>query len=735
MQIPEPNQKGLKVKQYENKPLVVKLCIVLAIISCLLYANTLLNGYVFDDGLVLSENSYVKQGIKAIPELFSTPHMRGRIIAPNDLYRPLSLIMFAIEYEIFGLNPMLGHLFNILVFAGCAVLLFIFFDKLFDKKKTIIAFIASLLFAIHPIHTEVVANIKSRDELLCFFFAFLSLILFMNCMKKGKTILLLLGSFTLFLSYLSKETVVTFLGIIPFIFFFYYNGNKRHAIYITAATVTITIVFIVIRTLVLNKYNANQPAPIEFMDNALSKAPSIASRFATEILILGKYLKLMFVPYPLLCNYSFNSIPFANFSSIGFWCSLIIYGFLVYIAVSRWIKNKKDPWSFGITFYLATIFLFSNIPFLMGAELAERFAFFPSAGFCIIVALAMEKWVIRADVIDIKVFKNVKVLAVLTPVVLVFSSLTIARNTDWKSNYSLFKRDMEKSPNDSRLYLYTAAAILNNVYPEEPDSARRSILEEDCLVYLRKALAVYPAYSAVYEEIGEIYEHKHLYDSANKYVLKALETGPADPVKYNNAGNRYFSQGRYPMAINIFRKSILMAPGVKYPYFTLSHAFVQLKEYDSAILYFRRALVLDPVYTEAHQGIALAFYNKLYFDSAENHYKQAISLSQNDPKALNDLGILYFNIKKYQLAIEQFKLITAMYPNDIDAYSMIGIAYYNIEKYDSAIIAFNKELTIDPNATRNLPNIANAYKHLGDMEMAIKYEAITRQFFPDFRLE
>ena len=169
--------KPIKTRDWFSVPY---LCMALAAIAFLLYCNTLGHGFILDDVMVLKDNVLVKQGIKAIPELLSTPHMRGYLIIPNDLYRPLSLVMFAIEYQFFGLNPTVGHFFNILTFMGYVVMLFLFMNKFFDGKKTAIAFIAALIFAVHPIHTEVVANIKSRDELLCYFFAFWALNLFME---------------------------------------------------------------------------------------------------------------------------------------------------------------------------------------------------------------------------------------------------------------------------------------------------------------------------------------------------------------------------------------------------------------------------------------------------------------------------------------------------------------------------------------------------------------------------
>ena len=116
------DKKQQPLKQPEDQTPIVRrklslftqLCILLSVVCCLLYANTLFNNYAFDDPVVIEKNKFVTEGISAIPKLLATPHLRGFYVIPNDLYRPLSLVMFAIEYQFFGLNPMTGHLFNIL---------------------------------------------------------------------------------------------------------------------------------------------------------------------------------------------------------------------------------------------------------------------------------------------------------------------------------------------------------------------------------------------------------------------------------------------------------------------------------------------------------------------------------------------------------------------------------------------------------------------------------------------
>ena len=129
---PSPQPAALTTTKF---PLTRTLAILLGVISLFVYANTLKNGYALDDYNVLVNNTYITKGVSAIPQILSTPYRWGNVTSSNDLYRPLSLVMFATEYQFFGKNPMPNHLVNILLFAGCVILLFFFLDNLFERKK------------------------------------------------------------------------------------------------------------------------------------------------------------------------------------------------------------------------------------------------------------------------------------------------------------------------------------------------------------------------------------------------------------------------------------------------------------------------------------------------------------------------------------------------------------------------------------------------------------------------
>jgi len=156
---------------------------LLVLLTFLFYGNTLFNDYALDDAIVITENKFTKQGIQGIDDLLFNESFTGFFGVKKDLvaggrYRPLSMISFAIEYEIWGLNPTISHLLNVILYAITAIILFVIINILYKEKSSFFdsaALLISILFLAHPIHTEVVANIKGRDEIMSLLFSLLTL--------------------------------------------------------------------------------------------------------------------------------------------------------------------------------------------------------------------------------------------------------------------------------------------------------------------------------------------------------------------------------------------------------------------------------------------------------------------------------------------------------------------------------------------------------------------------------
>ena len=606
-----------------NAPVSMKLAFLLGLISFIVYANALNNSFTMDDTVMIVKNTIVTKGVRAIPELFSTPHQRGYWAIPNDEYRPLSLVLFCIEYQFFANAPMPYHFINICLFAACVVLLFYFLDKFFDAKKTAVAFITALLFALHPIHTEVVANVKSGDELLCFFFAFLSLNIFINYIKDGRLTQLAVGVLCLFLSFLSKETSFTFLIIIPLIFFIFKKEDQKRNIKISVCILVAAVIFLVIRYSILNHHNANNVAKIDITENMLvNKSLSLESRIATTILILGLYVKLLFVPYPLICDYSYDSLPYTHFNNPLVLATMAFYICVLFLIFRRLTKDRRDPYAFGMLFFLITISIISNIPFLIKSTMAERFMFFPSAGFCLIVALLIEKWARN----DQKIIKLTKVLSLLIPLSIIYIVIITERNKDWRDNYTLYKTDIEKVPDNSRLNYLLGYELLNMAKQEENKETKMSVLDE-AISFTRRSLAIHPDYYFAEIDNGEAYFLKGQYDSAEIYYLAAIRLFPNLMIPRTYLSGIYLTWKQYQKDIELCKESIILSPDYVAAFADIAESYLQLGKYDSAVQYLNQGITINPKFYAFY-----AVYSDLYTktgnrDSAKKYEIIAQNLS------------------------------------------------------------------------------------------------------------
>ncbi len=190
------------------------IALVLGFFAFLLYANTIPNSYALDDELVTRNHPLTSKGIKAIPEIFSSYYYDNKVGNYYE-YRPVVLASFAIEHTIFGDNPNVGHAINALLYGlACMVLLFVL-RSLKPDVGWLFPALATLLFAAHPIHTEVVASIKNRDEIFSFLFGISALFWALRYARQGTIKEFMLFMLLIILSVLSKRSVLSYAVIIP----------------------------------------------------------------------------------------------------------------------------------------------------------------------------------------------------------------------------------------------------------------------------------------------------------------------------------------------------------------------------------------------------------------------------------------------------------------------------------------------------------------------------------------
>ena len=334
---------------------------LLSFAAFLLFSPTIQYGFVLDDLAVIENNRFVQEGFNGIPDLFSTFYWKGFWDANAGLYRPLSMVMFAIEWAFSPNNPGIHHFVNVFLYALTIGVLFKLLLKVLSSYSVWVSFSITLIFMVHPSHTEVVANIKSRDEILCFFFFLLT---FLNLLKARsgklidtvKTILLFLACL------LSKEAGIMYLPILGLYFWMVKKESIGLVFKKMHPLVVITGAWLILHQLVINS-DPTPPIQYTYHDNSLVACEN-GSRYATGIGILGRYLLEVIAPFNLSYDYSYNQLPCLSFTSFPVIGTLLVLILATLIVVKT--RKSKPEIAFGILFFFISIALVTNIFSLIG---------------------------------------------------------------------------------------------------------------------------------------------------------------------------------------------------------------------------------------------------------------------------------------------------------------------------------------------------------------------------------
>jgi tetratricopeptide (TPR) repeat protein len=385
------------------------------------YANTLSNQFAMDDELYILRNAQVTA--PSLHTLFS-PNPVSRV------FRPVAFGTLALNWALGGTNPLGYHLFNLILHAGATWLLCILLQELLGltpEAKTA-SFAAALLFAVHPIHTEAVAWVVGRAELLAAGFLFAGWILHLRDRPVAS-----LACFAL--AMLSKESAVAFFPLV--VLGDFVTGRWKPALrYVLAGSLLLLYLGF------LWKVQGGRfgPAEIPAFDNPLAALP-VGWRILNALRVAWKYVALQIYPAVLSCDYSFNQIPvYRDLSQT--WLAAVA----AFAAAGAWIWavwKRKPGWALAGGIYLAGFAATANLLVPTGTILGERLAYLPSAGFCLLLALVWN-WIRKK--------KELTAWELLAAIVLVLSVRTAIRNRDWKDNIALYSSAVRAVPNDAKMH-------------------------------------------------------------------------------------------------------------------------------------------------------------------------------------------------------------------------------------------------------------------------------------------
>lgn len=698
--------------------------ILLTVLGFILYGNTLKHDYALDDAIAIRDNVFTQQGIQGVDDIFKYDSFVGfwlnsykgktaeqiqeeKKLVAGGRYRPLSFAMFAIEKEIFGEGPAKHHFFNLLYYILTAFVLYLFLKKLFPENKKYpwlsIPIIATLLFMAHPVHTEVVANIKGRDEIMSFLGALLAGYAYLQYLNNPKNKFLILTFIAMFAGLLSKENAITWLAVIPVAGLFFKEKSLRKHVKPFLSLLFASAVFLLIRQSVLGwGSSGTDQIARELMNNPFLMVEG-NERIGTIMLTLLVYLRLLVFPHPLTYDYYPFHIEYMSLNEGLPLLSLLIHISMFVImlwALLAFIKKQVKPWlkmaGLITIMYLAPLSVVSNIFFPVGSFMNERFIYFSSLAFVLLIAVIMD-YVANREREDRPVLKNV-VSIVLVVVMGLYSVKTIARNQVWENDFTLFTTDVETSVNSAKSNTSAGGKLIEKAKSIK-DTEKSDEMLDQAIIYLNRALEIHPAYVDAMLLLGNAHYQKDL------DVVKAVDWY-AEILK------------RRPYHTHAIQNTKLILPQVVG--FLAENKSPNTP--DEVIDVCEELHAIKPEIPEVYrvEGLMYARY-KNQFEKAIPLYEKALELKPDYVDVWKDLGVIYGQSKDYEEALRCFEKVHELKPNDMQALLNLGITYQNAGEIQKSIPYFKQVLEEQPENMQALYFLGNAYKSLGDIKKANQY--------------
>jgi len=761
--------------------------VFIILLSLILYGNTLFHDYALDDALVITENEYTLSGFKGIDDLFTEEFFNGffdqkdKKLVAGGRYRPLSMVTFAIEWQLImgtpfdGINSLLlekrmnqnanpnyilpsqkllkelsatihikndqlrrqnqkvildntdalnsqekkmitsnlermhnrrqvvlfvSHFINVLLYALTGVLLFYILSLMLPQyisKKWFLSlpFIASILFVLHPIHTEVVANIKGRDEILSLLGALLAVLFSWKYLRKHNMYYLVFSFLAFLAGLFSKEVAVTFLAIIPLSIYFFSTKKVELKNYFLVLIPLgfATIIYFYIRYTVVGAMQFDSGN--ELMNNSFLGL-SFSEKFATIFYTLLIYIKLLFFPHPLTYDYYPYHIPVMSWTDLWPVVSLIIYLALgIYALITL---KKKSLISYGILFYIIALSPMSNILFPIGVFMNERFVYAASIGFVLILGFLitqkLPQWV-----------RNHHIIAgVLVIIFSLYGIKTISRNSVWKDDFTLFTTDVKTSVNSAKSNTSAGGKLIEEAL-KPANKAKRDTMLKQAIHYLKRAIQIHPTYNDALLLMGNAqWEFYHQLDSAFKYYRRILERNPSYSRVYNNIFNSEINQVfddpiRVDKNLQLLHQMEKYNPRNYHVNYYLGRLYGRYKNnIQKSLNYLEKAAEINPTKVEVYKDLGVAYGMAGNYTQSAQALTKAVQLDENDPVLRINLVMSYLNMKEYEKAKQMMDKAFELdfEPSDAAALINLGYLYQNFGEKEKAETCFTKAQQLNP---------------------------------------
>ncbi|NXV18842.1 TMTC3 protein, partial [Cepphus grylle] len=715
------------------------------------YWNSLFCGFVFDDVSAILDNKdlHPSTPLKNLfqNDFWGTPMSEER---SHKSYRPLTVLTFRLNYLFSELNAVSYHFLN-LVFHVVVCVVFLKVCKLFlDNRSSVVA---SLLFAVHPIHTEAVTGVVGRAELLSSIFFLAAFLSYTKSKGPDNTIVWTPIAVTVFLvavATLCKEQGITVVGICCVYEVFIAQGYTLPVLLDTAVQILrgkgsipfsmlqtllklivlmfSTLLLVVVRVQVIQ---SQLPVFTRF-DNPAAVSPSPARQLTFNYL-LPVNAWLLLNPSELCCDWTMGTIPLVeslldvrNVATLTFFCFL---GSLIVFSL-RYPGDSSKTVLMALCLIVLPFIPASNLFFPVGFVVAERVLYVPSMGFCILVAHGWKK------LSNISVLRKIS-WACLAAVLFTHALKTLHRNWDWESEYTLFMSALKVNKNNAKLWNNVGHALENEKNFER------------ALQFFIQATQVQPDDIGAHMNVGRTYKNLNKTKEAEEsYMIAkslmpqiipgkkyAARVAPNHLNVYINLANLIrANESRLEEADQLYRQAISMRPDFKQAYISRGELLLKMNKPLKAKEAYLRALELDRTNADLWYNLAIVYIELKDPAEALKNFNRALELNPTHKLALFNSALLMQESGDARLRPEAKQRLLHYVkeePQDANGYFNLGMLAMDDKKDTEAEAWMKKAIKLQPNFRSALFNLALLYSQTGKELMALPVLEDLLRYYPD----
>jgi hypothetical protein len=628
---------------------------LVGVVALLLYFQTRTFEYVLDDMVVIAGNRWVQQGLEGVKWLLTTTYWDGYFDGYATYYRPLSMITFAIEFEYFEFDPAISHLVNTGLYALTGVAVYGLVRRLTAKPDgsapgQLVPLMAALLFVVSPLHVEVAANIKSRDEIMALLFNVIALSMALKWVRPSDASgwrkhapAVGLGGFFL-LALFTKESAITLVVLLPLTLYVVTELDWKRIGVTCAALVPGLVTYFAARWAVTGALiDINKDGEPVVLNNALFAAETTGEQVASALLYGGTYLRLLVWPHPLVYDYSIGQLEIVGW---GDWRVWAVVALLVGLAGALvWsLRKRGDLVGWGLAVMAVGYAIPSNLLIKVeGATLAERYLYPATLGFCVLLPVLVARLAKTRDTepLSLGSLRSAWPAALaLTVLVGLWTWRSAVRLPVWHDNGVLIRSGVAHGDGNPRIVGNYAGVLLGEVGAMDAGPERDAKVAE-VVAYLERQLELVEqdpkrysyVESVVSFNLGMVGWASEDYDLALEHFDRLVELEPWQYRAQWRRGYILFLRGQHLDAVEAYREAAKYRPKAGFApgddvllqdyYLNLCLAEKEAGLYEEALLSCDEALFWQKDYGKAWAGKGLVYQAMGDMDTAQEHYEKA----------------------------------------------------------------------------------------------------------------